>query len=188
MTKDDVELLYEYDRWANNRVLQACSALSNEQFTRDLGGSFSSIRDTLMHIFAGEWGWLQYWKEPSPDPDFITKMMERRKILFDPNAFPDLASVQRKWAEVETEEREFVQLLTQEHLERKLPVRATQLKLIHLMQHVANHSTYHRGQIALMMRQLGAVPQATDFHRFMMERPHNKDCRQAMAVTDVTKG
>jgi uncharacterized damage-inducible protein DinB len=35
---------------------------------------------------------------------------------------------------------------------------------------VANHSTYHRGQISLMMRQLGAEPKATDFHVFVMER------------------
>jgi uncharacterized damage-inducible protein DinB len=37
------------------------------------------------------------------------------------------------------------------------------------MQHVANHSTYHRGQIALMMRQLDAEPPATDFHVFLVE-------------------
>ncbi len=65
MNKDDIQLLYEYDRWANNRVLQAVSALSDEQFTRDLGGSFRSVRDTLVHIIAGEWGWLAYWKEPA---------------------------------------------------------------------------------------------------------------------------
>ena len=50
MTKDDIHLLYEYDRWANNRVLQAISVLTAEQFTRDLGGSFRSVRDTLLHI------------------------------------------------------------------------------------------------------------------------------------------
>jgi uncharacterized damage-inducible protein DinB len=37
------------------------------------------------------------------------------------------------------------------------------------MQHLANHSTYHRGQIALMMRQLNAEPLATDFHVFLVE-------------------
>jgi uncharacterized damage-inducible protein DinB len=37
------------------------------------------------------------------------------------------------------------------------------------MQHLANHSTYHRGQVGLMMRQLGAEPQATDFHVFLAE-------------------
>ena len=70
MTKDDIQLLYEYDRWANNRVLQAASALSAEQFTRDLGGSFRSVRDTLVHIIGGEWSWLAYWKEPSHSPAF----------------------------------------------------------------------------------------------------------------------
>jgi uncharacterized damage-inducible protein DinB len=65
MNKDDIRLLYEYDRWANNRVLQAVAALSDERFTRDLGGSFRSVRDTLVHIIAGEWGWLEYWKEPA---------------------------------------------------------------------------------------------------------------------------
>jgi uncharacterized damage-inducible protein DinB len=169
VTKDDIGLLYEYDRWANNRVFEACSALSTEQFTRDLGGSFSSLRETLLHIFAGEWGWLQYWKQPSPDAAFLADLTARRKVLFDPNAFPELAAARQKWAEVEKEQVEFIELLTDERLERMLPVRTTQVKLIHLMQHVANHSTYHRGQIALMMRQLGAAPQATDFHVFVME-------------------
>ena len=50
MTKDDIQLLYEYDRWATNSVLQATSTLSVEEFTRDLGGSFRSVRDTLVHI------------------------------------------------------------------------------------------------------------------------------------------
>jgi uncharacterized damage-inducible protein DinB len=43
MTKDDIQLLYEYDRWANNRVLHAVSTLSAEEFTHDLGGSFRSV-------------------------------------------------------------------------------------------------------------------------------------------------
>jgi uncharacterized damage-inducible protein DinB len=170
MTKNDIALLYEYDRWANKRVLQSCAALSVEQFTRDLGGSFCSLRDTLVHIIAGEWGWLQYWKEPSPNTVFLAEMMARRKVLFDPNSFPDLATVREKWVEVEGEQVEFIRLLTKERLEKIIPVRATRMKLIHLMQHLANHSTYHRGQIALMMRQLDAVPQATDFHVFVMER------------------
>jgi uncharacterized damage-inducible protein DinB len=59
--------------------------------------------------------------------------------------------------------------VTNESLGRTLPVRTTQISLAHLMQHLANHSTYHRGQIALMMRQLGAAPLATDFAMFLME-------------------
>jgi uncharacterized damage-inducible protein DinB len=171
MTKDDIRLLYEYDRWANNRVLQAVSALSVEQFTRDLGGSFRSVRDTLVHIVAGESGWLAYWKEPSPSPAFLADLRARRDAIFNLAAFPNVAAVQLKWAEIEKEQTEFVNRLTNESLEKMVPFRTTQIRLAHLMQHLANHSTYHRGQVALMMRQLDAAPVATDFHVFLMEGP-----------------
>ncbi|HEY6369970.1 MAG TPA: DinB family protein [Candidatus Sulfotelmatobacter sp.] len=169
MTRDDIQLLYEYDRWANNRVLQAASALSAEEFTRDLGGSFRSVRDTLVHIIGGEWIWLAYWKAPSHSPAFLTDLRTRRDVMFSPDAFPNVATTQLKWAEVEKEQTEFVNHVTNELLEKMLPFRTTQVSLAHLMQHLANHSTYHRGQVTLMMRQLGAEPVATDFHVFLVE-------------------
>jgi uncharacterized damage-inducible protein DinB len=169
MTKDDIQLLYEYDRWANNRVLQAASILKAEEFTRDLGGSFRSVRDTLVHIIGCEWGWLTCWREPSPSSAFNTDLWTRLGAVFSPDAFPDFFAVQSKWAEVEREQVEFVDRVTNESLRRMLPVRTTQISLAHLMQHLANHSSYHRGQVALMMRQLAAEPLATDFAMFLME-------------------
>jgi uncharacterized damage-inducible protein DinB len=91
---------------------------------------------------------------------------KRHHALFSPKAFPDLAAVQLKWAEVEREQVEFVNRVTTESLGRMLPVDTKQISLAHLMQHLANHSTYHRGQVALMMRQLAAEPLATDFAIF----------------------
>ena len=170
MTKDDVQLLYEYDRWANNRVLQAVSTLCVDEFTRDLGGSFRSVRDALVHIIGGEWGWLTIWKEPSVSSAFVTTdLWTRLDALFPPNAFPDVAAVQLRWAEVEREQVEFVNRVTNESLGRMVPVRTTQISLAHLMQHLANHSTYHRGQVALKMQQLAAAPVATDFALFLLE-------------------
>jgi uncharacterized damage-inducible protein DinB len=177
MTRDDIQLVFEYDRWANNRVFQEVSALSAEQFTHDLGGSFRSVRDTLVHIIAGEWIWLTYWKEPSHSSTSLIELRTRRDTLFDPLRFPNPAAVHSKWTEVEKEQVEFVNSLTNESLEKMLPYRTTQASLAHLMQHLANHSTYHRGQIALMMRQLSAEPSATDFHVFLAE------CRREPAPT-----
>ena len=171
MTKDDIRLLYEYDRWANNRILQVVCGLSSEQFTRDLGGSFRSVRDTLLHIIAGEWGWLEYWKVPSESATFLAELRTRRDALFNPNAFPDVATVQQRWAEVEKEQVEFVKQLSDQALEKLIPFRTTRVSLAHLMQHLANHSTYHRGQITLMLRQLGAEPLPTDFRLFLVETP-----------------
>jgi uncharacterized damage-inducible protein DinB len=126
-------------------VLQAVSTLSVEEFTRHLGGSFPCVRDTLVHIIGGEWGWLTIWKEPSVSSAFVTDLWTRLGALFDPNAFPDIAAVQLRWAEVEREQVEFVKRVTNESLGRMVPVRTTQISLAHLMQHLANHSTYHRG-------------------------------------------
>jgi uncharacterized damage-inducible protein DinB len=169
MTREDIQLLYEYDRWANNRVLQAASALSAEAFTRDLGGSFRSVRDTLLHIIGGEWIWLAYWRAPPHSPAELTDLRTRRDDRFNRDAFPNVAAVRLKWSEIEKEQIDFVDQVTNEGLERMLPFRTTQVRLAHLMQHLANHSTYHRGQVALMMRQLASEPAATDFHVFLVE-------------------
>jgi uncharacterized damage-inducible protein DinB len=169
VTRDDVQLLFEYDRWANDRVFQAASTLSAEQFTRDLGGSFRSVRDTLVHIVSGEWGWIAFWKEDRPTADFLTNLWTPLNTMFDPNAYPDVAAVQSKWAEVARDQAEFADGITNEDLQRMLPVRDTKLSLAHVMHHVANHSTYHRGQVSLMMRQLGAQPLSTDFAMFLLQ-------------------
>ena len=169
MTRDDIQLLYAYDRWANNRTLQAAAALHPEQFTRDLGGSFRSVRDTLVHIIGGEWIWLAYWKDPPRNPALVEDLKRRRDAQFNPETCPSAAVLQSKWAEVESEQAEFVNRVTDESLRTMLPFRTTQASLAHLMQHLANHSTYHRGQVALMLRQLGAEPAATDFHVFLVE-------------------
>ena len=126
------------------------------------------MRDALVHIIAGEWGWLTIWKEAALTSAFVTELWDRIYASFDPNAFADVAAVQAKWVEVEREQVEFVTSMTDESLGRMLPIRATHLSLAHLMQHMANHSTYHRGQISLMMRQLGAKPVSTDFARFLL--------------------
>ena len=169
MNKEDIQLLYQYDRWANNRALQAASMLSVEQFTRDLGGSFRSVRDTLVHILGGEWIWLTYWKLPSHSFAMLAELRTRRDALFHPDLFSSADAVRLKWAEVEKEQVEFVSGITDELLNKILPFRDTQIRLGHLMQHMANHSTYHRGQISLMMRQLKAEPAATDFHVFLVD-------------------
>ena len=169
MTKDDIRLLYEYDRWANDRILSAASVLTPEQFTRDLGGSFRSVRDTLVHLIGGEWGWLEYWKEPSHGPKFLTDLWARHDALFNADEFPNFNTVVIKWREIEKVQAEFVSRVTDESLEKLLPVRTTQVTLAHLMQHLVNHSTYHRGQLAMMLRRVGAEPLATDFHVFLLE-------------------
>jgi uncharacterized damage-inducible protein DinB len=156
MNKADIDQLYRYNKWANDSVLNAVASLSAEQLTRRLEGSFSSVRDTLVHLMAAEWIWLRRWKGVSP------------RALLEPAEFPDFAALKSKWAEIQSEQMDFVNQLTDQALEQIIAYtnvanQPGRFPLGRLMQHVANHSTYHRGQITNFLRQLGAQPVATDF-------------------------
>jgi uncharacterized damage-inducible protein DinB len=50
---------FRYNRWANRELMKALAVLTPEQFTRDLGSSFRSIRDTLVHVLSSEWLWAE---------------------------------------------------------------------------------------------------------------------------------
>jgi uncharacterized damage-inducible protein DinB len=150
-----IQGLYRYNTWANGRVFDAVSSLSPETFTKDLGSSYPSVRDTLLHIVWGEWIWLQRWLGASPQP------------VFQPADFPSCNAVRARWSEVEGQQRAFLATLTRERLiavVRYVNVKGEtwEYPLWRQMCHVVNHSTYHRGQVATLLRQLGARPVSTD--------------------------
>ena len=158
MNVEDLRLLYAYNSWANHRTLDSCAGLSPEQFTRDLGSSFRSVRDTLAHIYGAEWIWLERWHGRIPS------------ALPSPADFPDFDSVRSRWAQHEANLDSFVASLTPSELERVIKYKNTEGTpfegpLRPMLQHVVNHGSYHRGQIATLLRQLGAKPVSTDLIR-----------------------
>ena len=66
VTPELLRFLFQYNSWADRRLLDTCSALSNEQFTRNLGSSFSSVRDTVTHLYGAEWVWNERFQGRSP--------------------------------------------------------------------------------------------------------------------------
>jgi uncharacterized damage-inducible protein DinB len=155
VTPELLQFLYKYNSWANQRTLNACSALTNEQFTRELGSSFGSVRDTLAHIYGAEWVWNERIEGRSPSG------------LPSGSAFPDLASVGAKLEEMDRHYVDYVSKLTQQDLEKVLSFKTTAGKefanpLWQCLHHLTNHGTYHRGQITTLLRQLGAKPVSTD--------------------------
>ena len=84
LTPELLRFLFQYNLWADRRTLDACSALTNEQFTRDLGSSFGSVRDTLAHLYGAEWLWNERLQGRLPSG------------LPSASAYSDLASVSAK--------------------------------------------------------------------------------------------
>jgi uncharacterized damage-inducible protein DinB len=147
----DLELLFDYHYWARDRLLDAVEALTPEQFTRDLGSSFRSVRDTLAHIYAAEWAWHSRWMGHSPT------------ALLSAELFPDLASIRRAWVEQEGKVRAYLAGLDESGVDRVLQYTllngtAGASPFWQMAQHVVNHASYHRGQVVTMLRQLGSAP------------------------------
>jgi len=162
MTAAEIRFLYDYNRWANQRIASVCRPLDRGAFTRNLGNSFGSIRDTLAHMLWAEWIWLERWKGASP------------KIAVNFEDYPDLNAVEKRWSEVESDRQTFIDRLTDEALEKRIAYQnlsdqTWEYSLGQMMQHVANHSTYHRGQVVTMLRQLGANAVSTDLLHYVDE-------------------
>ena len=163
MDTTHIHELYDYDRWANARVLSAAARLSDADFVKDLGASFPSVRDTLVHILGVEWVWLRRWRGTSP-----------RALLFagESPALPEMGS---RWSEFEADQRAFLAEVTDAALAKPLSYHNLkgeqhEYPLGHLMVHVVNHSTYHRGQVITLLRQLKAEVASTDYVLFLGQK------------------
>lgn len=151
MTPADLQTLLDYHYWARDHALDAAALLTAEQFTKDLGSSFKSVRDTLAHTYSAEWAWYSRWQGTSP-----TAMPPY-------DQFSDVPSLRTVWRDHEAKMRAFVSGLddagvSRVHEFKMLSGQATSGILWQMLQHVVNHATYHRGQITTMLRQLGAQP------------------------------
>ncbi len=154
--------LFAYNEWANARLVAAVSGLSDEGFARPIASSFGSVRDTLAHIVSGEWIWLQRFKGENPTaiPHWV-RSADRSELV-------------ARLAQVEAEWREFLAPVSDAQLAapvvyRLLSGQGHRNALGELIQHVVNHSTYHRGQAVTQLRQLGATPPSTDPVAFLWE-------------------
>jgi len=94
--------------------------------------------------------------------------------------FPDLDTVRRRFVEIDRNLVDFAASLNADDLHRlvqyKTVAGAAQAQpLWQMLQHVANHSTYHRGQVTTLLRQLGAKATSTDLIAFYRERAPQAD-------------
>ena len=159
--------LYDYNYWARDQQLAACEGVSPENFLRPLGSSWSSLRDTLVHLLGVEWVWLERCRGYSPTAQEAEQ--------YAPEKFTSVAAVRNRWGSVERDLRAYLASLSEEALAR--PLTYTNLKgqswtypLGKVLLHVINHQTYHRGQITTMLRQVGARPVPIDYLVFLDAR------------------
>lgn len=163
MSPEEMRQLFDYNAWANRRSLSAAEKLTPQQFLRPMGSSFSSVRDTLAHIYGVEWVWLQRFRGVSP------------QAIPGPEQYPDGPTLRKSWSEFEPTLLEFVYGLSQADLDRIMEYKTMKFgqyrnPLWQSMMHLINHGTYHRGQITTLLRQHGVQPTLTDLIHYYRER------------------
>ena len=160
MDTNELALLLRFNRWADDTVLAALAGVDVATFTRPVASSHPSLRDTLGHILWAEELWLARWQGQSPQ--------ER----LDAASFPDVATLAARWAALHERQLAFAAPLTGGDLARSvsyLNARGERWSypLWQMVVHAINHSTYHRGQLTTLCRQLGIAPVWTDFLVFI---------------------
>src|SRR5262245_37822896 len=156
MTTEYIQILLDYNYWARDRVLASAEALEPAHLSRSLGSSFGSVLDTLVHMYFAEAIWLHRWQGGDPS------------VRPDTSGLVSLADLRAAWVPLEQQIRSLVGALGPVGLEQVLEYKsmggqASASPFWQMIVHVVNHGSYHRGQIATMVRQLGGKPvQSTD--------------------------
>ena len=147
--------LYGYHRWANRRLFDVAEGLGAEAAARDMGKhwSFPTLTRMFGHIYGADWLWLRRFKGVSP-------------IQVPGGEFATLDALRTAWDALETEQRGYVEGLTDGDLGRVVSYKNSQGVQGHaalgpLLQHVVNHATHHRSEAATMITLISGSPPDT---------------------------
>jgi uncharacterized damage-inducible protein DinB len=162
---DDFVSLFAFNRWANDKMLEACRKLTPEQYAAEPVPGWTSVRSTVYHIAVVTDGWLRALAD-DPDPSFPSeaevptiddagRILDRAYRTLDavlPTLTPGLFATPRTF--------------------RRRGRTATLPPWV-VLRHVVNHTTYHRGQIASKLKRFGIQQPETDLVYWAFEQvPH----------------
>ncbi len=178
MKIDEIKLLYDYNDWADARILAACARVSSEQYAAptSLGTGHEGLRATTVHMLDNIWQWritLQgYYKEPRADEAAYdaTELHE--------DAIPTFAALQARWRIEQQEMRAYLDTLTEATLNGVIryviPGAVREHVVWHILLDVIIHATQHRSEAAALLTGYGQSPGDYDFTMFLNERAKGK--------------
>lgn len=149
-----------YNSWANQQLVKGLLKLTDEQLDKELGGSFSTLRATVYHIWHTESSWYQRLqlteKTTDPTAGFSGSFADACAAWLSQSAL--LEEWVEKASQVKLNHTIAYTLKKSEHY--KIAVQDVVME-------VCNNSTFYRGQLVYMLGVLGVgkIP-ATEYSRF----------------------
>ncbi len=155
--------MYEYNSWANTRILETASGLSTAQFLEPVARlSHGSLRGTLVHALTAQWIWRNRCQGNSP-----------QSVLPEAD-FPTLYALRTRWDDETPAMRSYLAGLSDADLGQTIRYTSTKGQafentLWHILLHVVNHSTQHRSEAAMLLTEWGRSPGDLDLIVFLRE-------------------
>jgi len=143
---DNLSRYVNYNIWANKAIADFLEDKDHNLLDKDIISSFPGIRKTIFHIADAQHIWIQRLKGISPAdwPSRTMKPEEAISALMSTSAALALHCEKKDDAFWE----EIISFRTLDGTEHKESVG-------NIIMHVNNHSTFHRGQLITMFRQVG---------------------------------
>ena len=163
MNKNDILTLYDYNYWANARILDAAQKLTFAQYSMPASLSHGSLRSTLVHTLGAEVIWRQRCQEViSPT------------TLLSESDFPTLELLQICWQAEEQAMRAYLATLTDAVLNETIHYKNTkgvpfQETLWKILAHLVNHGTQTRAESAMALTAYGQSPGDLDLILYFRE-------------------
>lgn len=159
--------MYDYHVWANQQVFEHLKQLDESVFKKTIKSVFSSISDVLIHLYATDITWLETMKGSSFHD--TVKKVESRKSEASGVTINELealyAALSKEFYGFFAEQQDPEQIVITEHPNYG----RCEFILADLIHHVVNHGTYHRGNVAAMLRQQGERGVSTDYVFFLFK-------------------
>lgn len=160
MNTGDIQLMYDYNYWVNQRILSKAAELAPEQLTQPTAFPWGSLQGTLVHLLDTEYGWRHICQH-----SVVTSDLE------ETHTFPTLDSIVDFWKNEESEMRAYLDSLTDSDMTNliryDIPEGVRERVLWHCLWHVVNHGMQHRSECAAMLTDFGHSPGGLDFTYYL---------------------
>ncbi len=150
MLLEFLQLQNRYDSWLNNQLFEVCALMSDEERKRDLGAFFRSIHGTFNHLLLGDKLWFG---RLTGEPFAITSLAQELHT--------DFGELRQQQTQMDQQIADYLHNLSEIDLGRELTyVSAVDgqtrcFPLQWVLSHLFSHHVHHRGQITVLINQLG---------------------------------
>ena len=137
-----------YHIWANDRVCSWLDTISDEQWNQPVVSSFKSIQETILHMASAEKIWVE-------------RLLKYSKFEILAETFKGSKSdLIGTWKGISLSFKKLIEDMPEDLFQQKLLFKNTKgveydQPYYQLLAHIINHTTYHRGQVVTMLRQVG---------------------------------